>query len=90
MSKSKIDKIDRYEQLKSQLLAIQEYIEKVDEINPDIEMYLQGRDIYVMHVGQVVDEILELCERIDSGKAPTYNKEWVAQQLAQDKENYGD
>ena len=78
---------DKYEQLKEQLLKLREYLEKVSDINPDQQIYLQGRDLYICHAEQVVDEVLALMEDIDGDKSPTYTTKWVKSELKQAKED---
>jgi hypothetical protein len=81
---------DNLQKLKSQLLNIKKYIEGAQKISPDVEMYLQGRDIYGDHVKQVVDEVLDIIARIKKGEEPEYTEIWVKEELQNLKEQYGE
>lgn len=81
-------KNDKYTNLIEQIGNILDFCKKVDEINPDHEMYLDGRDIYAGHVEHVLTEIQELIADIEAGKKPTYTKEWVEKTLKEAEDNY--
>lgn len=73
--KNKINSEEILKSVEEQLKNIRAAINKVDEINPDTEMYLQGRDIYIMHVDHVIEEIETIIKKAKTGKQ-VYSTEW--------------
>jgi hypothetical protein len=85
---AKKDTNDKYTQLKEQIENMLDFADKVVDINPDHEMNFAGNDIYVAHVEHVLEEVKELMDNIESGKAPYYTKEWVKKTLKETEDNY--
>ena len=79
-----------FDKIAVEIELLREYCKQAEDIFPDTELYIGGRDIYISHVDHVCEEILRLIQNIRDGAKPTYTKKWVADSIKELKEQFPD